>query len=158
MELLNGETLADRLAHGPLPTSAAVEYAIQIASALNTAHRAGIVHRDLKPGNIMITPSGAKLLDFGLATARVSAAVPDSPRSPTASAPAGTASTMLGTLSYMAPEQLRVSLPTPGAICMRSAASCMKWSPEGRHSVTGVLPPMTRRAIRMYRLRFPTRS
>jgi serine/threonine-protein kinase len=107
MELLNGETLADRLAHGPLPTSAAVEYAIQIASALNTAHRAGIVHRDLKPGNIMITPSGAKLLDFGLATARVSAAVPDSPRSPTASAPAGTASTMLGTLSYMAPEQLR---------------------------------------------------
>jgi serine/threonine protein kinase/TolB-like protein len=107
MELLNGETLADRLAHAPLPRSEALEYAIQIASALNTAHRARIVHRDLKPGNIMITPSGAKLLDFGLATAGVAAVVGDSATSLSASTSGGTASTMLGTLSYMAPERLR---------------------------------------------------
>jgi TolB-like protein len=107
MELLSGETLAGALARGPLPTSLTLEYAIQIASALSTAHRAGIVHRDLKPGNIMLTPSGAKLLDFGLAaTAHVAAAVPDAATSPTANVPA-TASTMLGTVSYMAPEQLR---------------------------------------------------
>ncbi len=76
LELVEGETLADRLAKGALPLDQALRIAIQIASALDTAHRAGIVHRDLKPGNIMLTRSGgasappmAKLLDFGLAKA-----------------------------------------------------------------------------------------
>ncbi len=70
MEYLEGGTLADRLAKGALPVDQALKIAIEIASALDKAHRAGIVHRDLKPGNIMLTRSGAKLLDFGLAKSR----------------------------------------------------------------------------------------
>src|SRR5271169_6165197 len=67
MEFLEGETLQRRLLRGPLPVKQAVEYGIEMAEALQRAHQAGIVHRDLKPGNIMLTKSGAKLLDFGLA-------------------------------------------------------------------------------------------
>jgi len=67
MEYLDGETLADRLAKGGLPLDQVLKIAIEIATALDAAHRVGIVHRDLKPGNIMLTRSGAKLLDFGLA-------------------------------------------------------------------------------------------
>ena len=68
MEHLEGETLAARLARGPLTAAQALLFAAQLASALDKAHRAGLVHRDLKPGNVMLTRSGAKLLDFGLAT------------------------------------------------------------------------------------------
>src|SRR6185436_5548785 len=67
MEYLEGETLAQRMAKGPFPPGQVLEYAIQIAGALAQAHRLGVLHRDLKPGNIMLTNSGAKLLDFGLA-------------------------------------------------------------------------------------------
>src|SRR5262247_688129 len=67
MECVEGETLAKRLEKGPLPLEQVLKYGAQIADALDKAHRAGIVHRDLKPGNIMLTASGAKLLDFGLA-------------------------------------------------------------------------------------------
>jgi serine/threonine protein kinase len=67
MQYLEGETLAERLQKCVLPLDLALKYAIEIAEALNKAHRAGIVHRDLKPGNVMLTKSGAKLLDFGLA-------------------------------------------------------------------------------------------
>ena len=70
MEYLEGETLAERLAKGPLPLDRALQYAIQIADALDKAHRQGIIHRDLKPGNVMLTTAGAKLLDFGLAKLR----------------------------------------------------------------------------------------
>src|SRR5439155_26338956 len=69
MEYLEGETLADRLLKGPLPTEQTQRYGIEIADALDKAHRQGIVHRDLKPGNVMLTKSGVKLLDFGLAKA-----------------------------------------------------------------------------------------
>src|SRR5450631_125475 len=69
MELLEGETLSDRLAKGPLPLEQTLRYGVEIADALDKAHRQGIVHRDLKPGNVMITKSGVKLLDFGLAKA-----------------------------------------------------------------------------------------
>src|ERR1700747_1707740 len=67
MEYLEGETLAERLKKGPLPLDQVLQYAIEIADALDKAHRKGITHRDLKPGNIMLTKSGTKLLDFGLA-------------------------------------------------------------------------------------------
>ncbi|MDQ2978481.1 MAG: protein kinase, partial [Acidobacteriota bacterium] len=69
MELLEGETLSDRLAKGPLPLEQTLRYGADIADALDKAHRQGIVHRDLKPGNVMLTKSGVKLLDFGLAKA-----------------------------------------------------------------------------------------
>ncbi len=74
MEHIEGETLADRLKKGPLPVQPAIRHAIEIADALDKAHHQGVVHRDLKPGNIMLTKSGAKLLDFGLATRRQSGA------------------------------------------------------------------------------------
>src|SRR5947209_12048416 len=67
MECVEGETLAKRLEKGPLPLEQVLKYGMQIADALDKAHRSGVVHRDLKPGNIMLTSTGAKLLDFGLA-------------------------------------------------------------------------------------------
>lgn len=103
MELLDGETLADRLARGPLPFSEVVRYGAQIASALDRAHRAGIVHRDLKPGNVMITRSGAKLLDFGLAKTTEVELEPDGA---TQQKPLTREGTILGTFQYMSPEQL----------------------------------------------------
>jgi serine/threonine-protein kinase len=105
MELLDGETLAHRLERGPLAVDQLLAHAIQIASALDAAHRHGMTHRDLKPANIMLTKSGVKLLDFGLAKIR------DGRGSPVFSA-AQTKSdltaegTILGTVQYMAPEQL----------------------------------------------------
>ena len=71
MEYLEGETLADRLRKGPLPLEQVAKYGIEICEGLEKAHRSGVVHRDLKPGNIMLTKSGAKLMDFGLAKAPV---------------------------------------------------------------------------------------
>ena len=108
MEFLNGETLADRLARGALPVDEALECAIQIASALDTAHRAGIVHRDLKPRNVMLTSAGAKLLDFGIAKAT---APPALGASLTLDSELTTPGTIVGTVHYMAPEQLE-GLPT----------------------------------------------
>src|SRR6202140_1325551 len=70
MEYLEGETLAQRLAKGPLPLEQVLQYAIEVAEALDKAHRKGVTHRDLKPGNIMLTKTGTKLLDFGLAKLR----------------------------------------------------------------------------------------
>ncbi len=107
MEHLEGPTLAHRLANGALPTDQALKIAIEIASALDAAHRAGIVHRDLKPGNIVLTKSGAKLLDFGLAKS-TAAVVNGAHQSilPTTPASLTGIGTILGTLQYMAPEQL----------------------------------------------------
>ena len=107
MEYLEGQTLAARLQKGPLPLDQALKYAIEIADALDKAHRKGITHRDLKPGNIMLTKSGAKLLDFGLAKLRQEAAHPGAALSqvPTKDPITGEG-VILGTLQYMAPEQV----------------------------------------------------
>jgi hypothetical protein len=107
MELLEGETLADRLARGALPLEQTVQFGAQIASALDAAHRKGVVHRDLKPGNVMVTPSGVKLLDFGLARVLDPAGPVESLTSAqTAAKDVTREGSILGTLSYMAPEQL----------------------------------------------------
>jgi eukaryotic-like serine/threonine-protein kinase len=113
MELLDGESLADRIARGPLPMRDVLRYGGEIAEALDRAHRGGVVHRDLKPGNVMITKSGAKLLDFGLAksgaidfTSGSFAVAPDGATQQKALTQEGT---ILGTFQYMAPEQLEGS-------------------------------------------------
>src|SRR6266849_5148097 len=108
MEYLEGETLAQRLLKGSLPVQQVLQYAIEISDALDKAHRKGVTHRDLKPGNIMLTKSGAKLLDFGLAKLRQDAAPANVLLSdlPTAKDPLTAQGTILGTLQYMAPEQL----------------------------------------------------
>ncbi len=106
MEYLEGPTLADRLKKGPLPLDQALQLAIQIAGALDAAHRHGVIHRDLKPGNIVLTKSGAKLLDFGLAKVRAAEAVAGMTALPTETSPLTSEGTILGTLQYMAPEQL----------------------------------------------------
>jgi Tol biopolymer transport system component/predicted Ser/Thr protein kinase len=116
MEYLEGESLAQRLAKGPLPTEQLLRTAIQVADALDKAHRQGVVHRDLKPGNIVLTKAGAKLLDFGLAKPNANvlgSAITDLSKSPTQSIPSPTrgepltaAGTIVGTFQYMAPEQL----------------------------------------------------
>jgi serine/threonine protein kinase len=107
MEYIEGETLADRLKKGPLPLDVALGYAIQIADALDKAHRAGVVHRDFKPGNIMITKPGVKLTDFGLAKMRTSAREDQALSAlPTEEKPLTEKGVILGTFQYMAPEQL----------------------------------------------------
>ena len=106
MEYLEGETLARRLEKGALPLDQALEVAIQIADALDKAHRQGITHRDLKPGNIMLTEAGAKLLDFGLAKLKPGHDAPVGVSAPTMSAGLTGEGAILGTLQYMAPEQL----------------------------------------------------
>ena len=107
MEYLEGETLGDRIANGPLPLAQTLRYGGEIADALEKAHRQGIVHRDLKPANVMLTAAGVKLLDFGLARALEPRGPLESATSaPTAQKDVTREGTILGTLSYMAPEQL----------------------------------------------------
>jgi serine/threonine protein kinase/dipeptidyl aminopeptidase/acylaminoacyl peptidase len=121
MEYLEGETLQQRLLHGALPLKQVFEYGIRIAEALDRAHQAGIAHRDLKPGNIMLTKSGAKLLDFGLAkpvaalVARVGATGSLTPSTPTLTVASMTSQPgplteqgrIVGTFQYLAPEVLQ---------------------------------------------------
>jgi eukaryotic-like serine/threonine-protein kinase len=108
MELVQGETLGQRMKHGPVPTDQALQVALQIAEALEAAHEKGIVHRDLKPGNVMITPSGGvKVLDFGLsAMTQAGPSAPADPNnSPTLTMGMTKVGVILGTAAYMSPEQ-----------------------------------------------------
>ena len=117
MEFLQGETLAERLRKGPMPFNEVLRVGIGVSEALSAAHRQGIVHRDLKPGNIMLTKSGAKLMDFGLAkppgtAPGVSSASPPSftatatVSAPSPLSPLTTAGSIVGTVQYMSPEQI----------------------------------------------------
>ncbi len=173
MEFLEGESLADRVAKGPLPVEQTLRYGMEIADALDKAHRQGIVHRDLKPGNVMLTKSGVKLLDFGLAKAferpldaagREQAAAAQHPlakRSLTAlSTVMGSPNltqegTILGTIQYMAPEQLegkeadaRTDLFAFGAVLYEMATSKKAFSGTSQASLISAImssdpPPLS---------------
>jgi pimeloyl-ACP methyl ester carboxylesterase len=113
MELVEGESLAQRIARGPLPIAEVLRLGAEIADALDRAHRAGVVHRDLKPSNVMLSKSGAKLMDFGLAREKrtgVLSTAASGPgmlsQSPTIASPLTSAGSFVGTSHYMAPEHL----------------------------------------------------
>ena len=108
LELVEGDTLADRLRHGAIPVEESLKLALQIAEALDAAHEKGVIHRDLKPANIKVTPDGkVKVLDFGLAKAFAGDADVDLSQSPTLSMQATQQGIILGTAAYMSPEQAR---------------------------------------------------
>jgi len=171
MEHLEGETLFQRLERGPLPPDELLRVAVAIADALDRAHRQGILHRDLKPGNIMLTKSGPKLLDFGLAKETGPRALPgDLTASPTMTSPLTAAGTLVGTFQYMAPEQLdgreadaRSDLFSFGATLYEMAtgkrafegrtqasliASIMKEEPRPITDVVPMTPPALDRLLR----------
>ena len=108
LELVEGPTLADRIANGPIPLDEALPIAKQIAEALEAAHEAGVIHRDLKPANIKVREDGTvKVLDFGLAKALDPNPEGDPSQSPTLTAAATQMGVILGTAAYMSPEQAR---------------------------------------------------
>jgi serine/threonine protein kinase len=133
MELVEGGTLSDRLARGALPLDSVLRYAIEIADAVAAAHAHGIVHRDLKPGNIMITESGVKVLDFGLAKLREPAS---------GAAPETESGAVLGTAGYMSPEQAegrkadeRSDIFSFGAVLYEMATGRQPFAADSRVSV-----------------------
>jgi TolB-like protein/tRNA A-37 threonylcarbamoyl transferase component Bud32 len=145
MEFIEGETLADALARGPLPMQQAVRYGAEVADALDKAHRQGVVHRDLKPGNIMITKSGAKVLDFGLAKyAREN--LEEAVEGATQQRPLTEEGTILGTMQYMAPEQLeareadaRTDIFALGAILYEMATGRRAFEAKSRASLIAAI-------------------
>ena len=151
MELLEGESLAQRLRRGSLPIAQLLEAGIQVASALDSAHRAGVVHRDVKPGNIVVTKAGAKLLDFGLArlrpvTVQADGESADMMEEETRGDSLTRSGQALGTYPYMAPEQLegkpvdaRADLFALGAVLYEMAA--------GRRAFPGASPASVAAAI-----------
>ena len=171
MEYIEGETLAQRLQKGALPIQQTLQYAIEIADTLDKAHRKGITHRDLKPGNIMLTKSGTKLLDFGLAKLTQGAA-PATPESqlPTMKSAVTAEGTILGTLQYMAPEQIeakevdaRTDIFAFGALVYEMAtgkrafegktsasvmASILKDEPPAMSSLMPMTPPALDRVVK----------
>jgi len=150
MELLEGETLADRVARGSVPIEQLLRTGIEIADALDKAHRRCIVHRDLKPANIMLTKSGAKLLDFGLA--KESPLGGDAPNDATVAKALTSEGTIVGTFQYMAPEQLegtnadaRTDIFALGAVLYEMATGRRAFEGKSRASliaaILGTQPP-----------------
>ncbi len=156
MEYLEGESLATRLEKGPLSLEQVVRYGIETADALSKAHRQGLVHRDLKPANIMLTHSGAKLLDFGLAKAMPQQAPSQELTSlPTEGSPLTAEGTLVGTLHYMAPEQFegkesdaRTDIFALGAVLYEMATGKKAFEGKSQASVIAAIlekdpPPIT---------------
>ncbi|MGE5275506.1 MAG: protein kinase domain-containing protein [Acidobacteriota bacterium] len=174
MEYLEGETLTDRLGRGALPTEQVLRFGQEIADALDKAHRQGIVHRDLKPGNVMLTKSGVKLLDFGLAKAvapvQAQSVLTALPTMGAAAQNLTEAGTILGTFQYMAPEQLegkeadaRSDIFAFGAVLYEMAtgrkafegksqasliASILEHEPPSISSVSPLAPPALDRVVK----------
>lgn len=150
MEFLEGETLSERLQKGPLPTGELLKIATQVAAALEKAHRAGIVHRDLKPGNVMLTKSGAKLLDFGLAKSisvlitdgssvsqsMFTPAITQSMRAPMPAAAPSASGSLVGTVPYMSPEQVQ-RLPIDARSDIFSFGTVLYEMVTGKRSFSG---------------------
>ena len=157
MEYLDGQTLAQRLEKGALPLDQALTIAIEIADALDKAHRQGIVHRDLKPANIMLTKAGAKLLDFGLAKLKPADQVGGLSAMATQSAGLTGEGTILGTLQYMAPEQLegkeadhRTDIFAFGAVLYEIVTGAKAFEGESQANLMAAIlereaPPMSQR-------------
>jgi Tol biopolymer transport system component len=171
MELLEGETLAARVARGPLPVAELLRVGAQVADALDKAHRKGLVHRDLKPANVMLTKSGAKLMDFGLARGTgLAAGGADAASSPTLTRALTTEGAIVGTFLYMSPEQLegkdadgRSDLWALGCVLYEMAtgtrafaggsqasliSSIMKEEPRAIAELSPLSPPALERVIR----------
>src|SRR5438105_9868907 len=172
MECVEGETLAKRLERGPLPVEHVLRYGIEIADALDKAHRSGIVHRDLKPGNIILASSGAKLLDFGLAKPVAPlAAGATAMVLPSQTAPVTERGVVVGTFQYMSPEQVEgrevdarsdifslgsvlyemaVERPAfPGKSPFSVASAILEKEPEPMTTVQPLTPPALDHAIRV---------
>jgi eukaryotic-like serine/threonine-protein kinase len=146
MEYLEGETLAERLTAGPFPPEETLRYGIQIGDALDRAHRTGIVHRDLKPGNVMLTGSGVKLLDFGLAKAFSAGDAENNLTDLPTQANLTQEGTILGTLQYMAPEQLeakgadaRTDIFAFGAVLYEMATGRKAFAGSSQASLIGAI-------------------
>ncbi|HXH91731.1 MAG TPA: serine/threonine-protein kinase, partial [Thermoanaerobaculia bacterium] len=146
MEYIEGETLADRIARGRLPLSQVLRFGTEIAQALQHAHRAGITHRDLKPGNVMLTASGVKLLDFGLAKLAIPEPAPGGSNAPTLVNPITTEGMVVGTLIYMSPEQLegqnidhRTDIFALGCILYEMATGQRPFSGSSRIAITSAI-------------------
>ena len=156
MEFLEGETLADRLRKGAMPINDVVKIGIAVAEALSVAHQHGIVHRDLKPGNIMLTKTGAKLMDFGLAKSSGWASTSTSGAPPLSAvrtmtdvnpiSPLTTAGTVVGTIQYMSPEQIegkeadaRSDLFALGAILYEMATGVRPFEGKSQLSVASAI-------------------
>ena len=179
MEYLEGESLADRVTRGALPVEQVLRYGVEIADALDHAHRQGLIHRDLKPGNIMLTKSGAKLLDFGLVKFQSPDEVGKLTSLPTENRALTQEGTILGTFQYMAPEQLegrdadaRTDIFALGAVLYEMAtgrrafqgaskasliASIISAMPEPISSVQPLTPPALERVVQVCLAKDPDR-
>jgi serine/threonine protein kinase len=170
MEFLEGETLADRIGKGALPLNQLLKTAMEVGDALDKAHRHGIVHRDLKPGNVMLTQAGAKLMDFGLAKPAAAAVAAAGTAAVTVSKPLTEEGNIVGTLQYMAPEQLegkeadaRSDIFSFGAVLYEMAtgrrafegktrvsviAAILEKEPEPISAIKPMTPPALERVVR----------
>src|SRR5216684_441971 len=159
MEFLEGETLADRLMKGPLATEQVLKYGIEICEGLERAHKSGVVHRDLKPGNVMLTKTGAKLMDFGLAKATPAGEAPASSLTmtisgPSAEQPLTAQGTLVGTFQYMSPEQTEGKEADARSDILRWARCCTRWRRANGRSRGRARPASCRRFWRRNQLRF----